>query len=312
MIPRFIEIEGTGRHLALERGFMLVKAEGEELGRVPLDDVAAVIATGHGLTYSNNLLVALVERGASIVLCGRNFAPAAILWPIDGHHRQSGRMRDQIGASKRLSDRLWQQLVVAKIANQAAVVEALGGRGGGLRKLSGKVRSGDPENIEAQAARRYWPLVMGTDFRRDRDRPGTNGMLNYGYAVLRAATARSVAGAGLHPSIGLHHRNGSNPMLLVDDLMEPFRPLIDLAVARLLADGCEEVNRDCKMVLGAAAAFDMHTTEGRTPLITCLQRLAVSLAQAYGGERDRLELPLAPLPLELPALPARIADDDGA
>ncbi len=108
---------------------------------------------------------------------------------------------------------------------------------GAFVELAKKVRSGDPENIEAQAARRYWPLLFGTEFRRDSDHPGTNSLLNYGYAILRGGTARAVASAGLHPTLGLKHSNRGNPMCLVDDLMEPFRPLVDILVHRMVREG---------------------------------------------------------------------------
>ena len=206
MIGRIVEIAEDGRHLALKRGFMTVRVDGDEIGRVALDDISVVIANAHGLTYSNNLLVALAERGAPLVICGRNHSPIAWVWPVAGHHAQTARMAAQVAASQPLKKRAWQAIVCAKISQQAAVLDAAGHRGGGVAALARKVRSGDPENVEAQAARRYWTLLMGDDFRRDRSAPGANALLNYGYTVLRAATARAVMAAGLHPSLGIHHR----------------------------------------------------------------------------------------------------------
>jgi CRISPR-associated protein Cas1 len=281
-----IEIAEDGRHLALDRGFMVVKGDGKEIGRVPLDDLAVLVCTAHGLTYSNNLLLALLERDCAVVLCGRNFSPAAILWPIDGHHVQAQRMRAQAEMTEASKGRLWQVITRAKIRTQGAVLEALGVPAGAFVDLAKKVKSGDPENIEAQAARRYWPLLFGTEFRRDSDHPGTNGLLNYGYAILRGGTARAVASAGLHPTLGLKHSNRGNPMCLVDDLMEPFRPLVD-------------IDRDTKRELAGVLVRDMRTETGVTPLATCLFRLTFSLAQLLLGERKVLDLPLSPLPLDL-------------
>lgn len=300
MIGRVVEIAEDGRHLALERGFMVVRIEGSEIGRVPLDDIGVVIANAHGLTYSNSLLLALAERGAGVVLCGANHSPAAWLWPIIGHHAQVSRMRAQLGASRPLGKRLWREIVKGKIAQQAAVLQALGRPAGAFDLLRHKVGAGDPENVEAQAARRYWPLLFGEDFRRDRQAGGTNAMLNYGYTVLRAATARAVTGAGLHPSLGIHHRN--EDMCLVDDLMEPFRPTVDLLVVRLREAGYDSVNRDAKRQLALVTALDMRTARGVTPVASCLARLALSLAQAFESGEAKLDLPLAPLPLELPPL----------
>ena len=177
----------------------------------------------------------------------------------------------------------------------------MGRPAGAFRLLARKVGSGDPENVEAQAARRYWPLLFGEGFRRERESGGLNALLNYGYAVLRSCTARAVTGAGLHPSVAIHHRNRANDMALVDDLMEPFRPLVDLAVARLAGRGVAEVTPDAKRALAGLAFADMRTGAGVTPLATCLERLAISLAQAFESGEAKLDLPLAPLPLELGA-----------
>jgi CRISPR-associated protein Cas1 len=298
MIGRVVEIAEDGRHLAKSRGFLTVSAGGEELGRVALDDIAAVVASAHGITYSNNLIVALAERGAPVVLCGSNHRPAAFLWPADGHHEQAGRMADQAAASKPLKKRLWAQLVSAKIESQGATLQAVGARSAGFHLLARKVKSGDPENVEAQAARRYWPLLFGDDFRRDRAAEGINAMLNYVYTVLRAGTARAVMAAGLHPSLGLAHRQRGNAFGLADDLMEPFRPLADLLVHDLVKDGAEKVDKETKGELARILITDMSTAEGVSPVGACLQRLAVSLARCYAGEAKTLDLPRRTLPLE--------------
>ncbi len=307
MIGRVVEIAEDGRHLAVERGFMIVSAQGTEIGRVPLDDIGVVIVNAHGVTYSNNLIVRLAERGAGMVVCGANHNPVAWLWPVIGNHDQANRLRAQIEAPKPLAKRLWQALVRAKILQQGAVLEALGKPGSGFELLADRVGSGDPDNMEAQAARRYWPLLFGEDFRRDRDASGINALLNYGYAVLRSATARAVCAAGLHPSFGIWHKNAE--LCLVDDLMEPFRPVVDLVVARLAAAGTAEVDRDAKKALAEITALDMRTERGRTTVYLCLERLAASLGLSYEKGKPALDLPLAPLPLELPAV-RRPADTD--
>jgi CRISPR-associated protein Cas1 len=167
--------------------------------------------------------------------------------------------------------------------------------------LAARVKSGDPENLEAQGARRYWTLLFGDAFRRDQNAGGTNGLLNYGYTVLRATTARAVVAAGLHPGIGLHHSNDNNAMRLVDDLMEPFRPMIDLKVWQLKRNGETEVSPETKRALVRTLYDDMQTDTGATPVMVCAQKLCTSLAQVYLGERDKLDLPLPGLPLALAA-----------
>lgn len=305
MIGRVVEVAEDGRHLSVERGFLVVSEDRHEIGRVVLDDMGALIANAHGLTYSTNLVMALADRNVPFVLCGPNHAPKAILWPVETHHTQSQRMRAQIDAPRPLRKRLWQGVVRAKIANQGAALEAVGRASSAFDAIARRVRSGDPENLEAQAAQRYWPQLMGEAFRRDVGQPGANGLLNYGYTILRSTVARSVMAAGLHPTLGIHHENRGNPMCLVDDLMEPFRPVVDVAVFRLLADGVDDVTRDAKYRLAALPALDMATSIGTTPLNTCAHRLAASVARSFETGSADLDLPLSPLPLEFAGTPSR-------
>lgn len=302
MVGRIVEIADDRRHLFVNRGFMVVRdSEGErkELGQIPLDDIAAVIANAHGITYTNNLLVALAERGAPFVLCGANHNVVGVLFTLDGHHVQAKRIEAQIAASAPTSKRMWAAVVKAKLEQQAAALEAAGEPTIPLTALIGKVRSGDPENIEGQGARRYWTLLFGADFRRDQNGGGLNALLNYGYTILRSAMARSVVAAGLHPSIGLHHSNDSNAMRLVDDLMEPFRPVVDLKVWQLDRQSEREVTPETKRALVRVLHDDMQTSIGVTPVMVCMQRLATSLAQVFLDERNKLDLPLPGLPLSM-------------
>lgn len=304
MIGRIVEVADDRRHVFVSRGFMVVQdTEGErkELGQVPLDDIAAVIANAHGLSYTNNLLIALAERCAPFVLCGPNHNAAGMLIPVDGNYQQAKRFDAQIAATKPTHKRLWADIVRAKLQQQGAALEAAGAPTAPLTALVRRVRSGDPDNLEAQGAQKYWRLLLGDDFRRDQHAGGVNGLLNYGYTVLRAATARAVVAAGLHPTLGIHHSNEGNAMRLVDDLMEPFRPMIDLRIWRLLRDGHTDVVPDTKRALVRVLYGDMQTNIGATPVMVCLQKLAVSVAQVYLGEREELDLPFPGLPLDMAA-----------
>lgn len=302
MLGRIVEIAEDNRHLSLYRGFLKVNStEGdrEELGRVPLDDISAVIANAYGISYTNNILVALANMGAPFVLCAENHNAVGMLLPIEGNYEQSKRMDAQIAASVPLRKKLWASIVKSKLEQQACVLEVIGAPFIPIQALIKKIKSGDSTNIEAQAARRYWPLLFGKDFRRDRDETQINGLLNYGYTVLRATTARAIVAAGLHPSIGLYHSNVGNAMRLVDDLMEPFRPMVDLKVYQLVQAGNNEVNQETKRMLVRTMYEDMQTLAGITPLTVCTQKLATSLALVMLKERDRLELPLPSLPISL-------------
>lgn len=295
MIGRVVEVASEGRHLARLRGLMTVSRNGVEDVRVPLDDIGVLLCNARGLSYSNDLMTELARRGVAVVLCGANYLPTAWLWPLEGHHVQAMRMRCQIEASLPLRKRLWQRIVREKIAQQSNVLELLQLNSGSVKAMARRVRSGDPDNVEAQAARRYWPLLFGDDFRRDRYGGGPNPFLNYGYTVLRAAVARAVVAAGLHPSLGIHHHNRLNPMCMVDDLMEPFRPFVDYTSVRLVAESKKELTPESKQALAEVLTLDMHTERGTTPLQTCIERAAQSLAQSFEAGKPSLVFPDRPL-----------------
>lgn len=301
MIGRIVEIAENNRHLAVFYGFMVIKESKTqtEIKRIALDSIAAVIGNAHGLSYSNNLLVALAKEGIPFVLCAANHNAVGMLLPLDGNFEQSRRIDAQIKAKMPVHKRLWAKVVCAKLEQQALLLKHLDIPCEVLWRLSRSVKSGDPQNLEAQGARYYWQRLFGKNFRRDQHLGAVNALLNYGYTILRATVARAVVAAGLHPSIGLHHANAGNAMRLVDDLMEPFRPMVDLAVFKLAQKGVGEVTADAKRALAKVVYYDMQTQRGTTPVMVCAQNLAVSLAQVYLGERRDLELPLPQWPDEL-------------
>jgi CRISPR-associated protein Cas1 len=308
-MDRIVDIATDGRHLSLYRGFLVVSAEGEEIGRVALDDIHAVILHAHGITWSANLVAALAERGAPVVFCGSNHAPIAVTLPIEGHHAQNARFRAQWDASKPLAKQLWRRIVSAKIAMQGSLLAARGvPEAEALLGMARRVQSGDPGNLEAQAARRYWPLLMGPAFRRDRDSPGANALLNYGYAVIRASVARAVVAAGLHPTIGIDHANRGNAFALADDLVEPFRPLVDALVVAMIERGITELDPRGKRRFARLVALDLRIGGETSPMSLVAIRLAQSLARAFETGRPVLTLFDPPSPLEWAS--AGWSDDD--
>lgn len=294
-MDRVVDISTDGLHLATYRGFLTVSASGEERGRVPLDDVGALIVHAHGTTWSNSVVVRLSERAVPIVICGPNHAPVACVWPLDGHHAQGARMRAQLAASRPLAKQLWRQIVAGKIRMQGEALAFAGRQGGAFDLLARKVRSGDPENVEAQAARRYWKTMFGRGFSRDQKADGANALLNYGYTVLRAIASRAICASGLHPTVGVFHANRANAFALADDLMEPFRPMVDLLVLRLFGEGVADVTAHAKTQLATIASLDLENRDGSvTPLGTAMQKLAHSLAVSFETGIAALDLPLRP------------------
>lgn len=293
-MDQIIDIATDGRYLSRERGFLKVSEDGAEIGRTPLDQIAGVIVHAHGTTWSTSLLAELADRGVPVVLCGANHAPRSVLMPLEGHHAQGARLRAQWQAKAPLIKQAWKRVVDAKVSMQAAALEAVGQPSAPLMMMRRKITSGDSTNIEAQAARYYWPLMMGEAFRRDRDAEGVNALLNYGYTVLRAATARAVIAAGLHPTIGLHHSNRGNAFALADDLMEPFRPLVDGTARHLGRENGPQVDTHAKQALARLIVTDMPLGDGVSPVSVALARLATSLGQSFETGRLSLALPEPP------------------
>lgn len=311
-MDRIVDIATDGRHLSLYRGFLIVEEGQREVGRVALDDIRAVIVHAHGTTWSTNIVAALAERGAPIVFCGRNHSPVAVTLPIEGHHAQNARFRVQWNASTPLMKQLWRRIVSAKIAMQGSLLAARGTTGAeAFPAMARRVKSGDTENLEAQAARRYWPLLMGPDFRRDRGSPGANALLNYGYTVMRAAVARAVVAAGLHPTIGINHANRGNALALADDLIEPFRPLVDALVAAAAARGIDTLDPVLKRHFARLIAFDLRIGGETSPVSLAAVRLAQSVVRAFETGRPTLHLFEPPTPIEWSML-IRISDQGDA
>ena len=291
MVDGIIEIAEDGRYLSLYRGFLVVSDKDVQLGRVPLADVSALILSANQASVSKNLMAALAEQNASVICCGKSYLPTSITLPYSGNYESAHRMRSQIDAGRPLCKQIWQRLVREKIRNQAEVLVWRGADRAGavVGAMVRRVRSGDPDNMEAQAARAYWAEVVRPGFVRDRFAEDENVFFNYCYTVLRSATARSVVGAGLLPALGVHHRGRLNPFSLVDDLMEPYRPLADSVVIEALedADG-PELTPKVKQELAKVLRLDLKTETGRSPLSEVLHALAYSLVQSYAEKRERL------------------------
>ena len=236
MPSQILEITNSGCALKLRHGFLNVYEGKELLGKVVLEDLLCVLISVPGCLVSTNLMDKLASLNVPISICGEGYLPSSITLPVVGKGRQFQIMRAQALITEPMRKRCWQAIVKSKLTNQANLLEQLGVESKRIRLLVKKTRSGDPENCEAQGARVYWQKLFGKDFRRDQSATNLNVALNYSYTVLRSCMARAVIAAGLHPSFSLHHRNPRNPINLVDDLMEPFRPICDSLV---------NINFDC-------------------------------------------------------------------
>jgi CRISPR-associated protein Cas1 len=294
MIKKIIEISQARTHLAIQNKQLLIKSEDAKTASIPCEDVGVLIVDHIGTTYTHSVFSELLKNGAAIVLCGGNHHPAGMLLPVESNTLQSERFRQQIEAKEPVKKRLWRQIIRAKIQHQAN----LAGKGSdtykALMALREEVRSGDPDNIEAQASKKFWAVYMPeTDFRRDIGGTPPNNMLNYGYMVMRAAVARALCSAGLLPCIGIHHHNRYNAFCLADDVVEPFRGFVEAKVRDIYYEigAVEQLNQEIKAKLLEVLYQEVAIAGFKGPLMVGLHRTAASLQRCFAEEQKELELP---------------------
>ena len=295
MIRKTIEFSTPGTRLSVANRQLVVERPDHPKATLPIEDLGVVIVDDIRATYTQSVFLSLLEAGATVLVAGRDHLPAGMMLPLDAHHVQTERHRAQIETSAPVRKRTWQAIVRAKIVQQAAVLSHFTGSHGGLAPMARRVRSGDPDNLEAQAAQRYWPRLFGKTFRRDREADGVNALLNYGYAVVRAAVARGVVAAGLIPSLGVHHRHRGNPFCLADDLLEPYRPYVDWRVRQMVGEDGESApdlaERETRAALLSLLNETIHVGGRREPLLLALHTSAASLCRTLTGGDRTLALP---------------------
>ena len=262
---------------------------------IPIEDLGLVMLDHPQITVSQGLLAALLENNVAVITCDARHLPVGMLQPLEGHHTQAESMRAQIGASEPLKKQIWQQIVIGKIKNQAALLERLDKPFASLLTYAKNVKSGDPDNYEARAAIYYWSHLFPQEmkFRRGPDGFPPNNLLNYGYAVLRAIVARSLVGAGLLPSLGIHHSNKYNAYALADDLMEPYRPFVDAIVCQIVSGkkSYDELGKEHKAKLLNVATLDVKYRAQRSPLLNSTAFMAAGIVKCYKGDARKIGMP---------------------
>lgn len=274
----------------------------ESVRTIPVEDIGVVVLDNRQITLTHGLLEALLENNCSVVTCDSRSMPVGLMLPLCGNTVQSERFRDQLDASVPLRKQLWQQTVKAKIDNQAAILAACAGAETGcMRRWSADVRSGDPDNLEGRAAAYYWKSLFAgvpglSDFTRDRQGIPPNNLLNYGYAILRAVIARSLVSSGLLPTLGIHHHNRYNAYCLADDVMEPYRPLVDSLVFGIVneygGNTPEDITKELKMRLLGIPVTDVRIGGKHSPLMVAATQTTASLYKCFTGEARRIAYPV--------------------
>lgn len=263
----------------------------DEKVTVPIEDVGVVLLEHQHTNITLPLLNALVEGDVQVVICNAKGMPSAMFQGMNSNNLQGETLRNQIACGEVLKKQLWKQIVEAKIKNQAALLDSIGEDGCVLRPFYSNVRSGDTDNREGIAARIYFQHLFGDNFVRDREEPGVNALLNYGYTILRAATCRAIVTSGLLPAIGIFHHNRSNAYPLADDLMEPFRPFVDSVVYDLAMNGKTELTKDVKGELISVLYVDTSFKNVKRPLSVGLSMTTASMAKCLAKEQSILNLP---------------------
>lgn len=292
MLNKILEISEENRYVSLYRGFIEIKHNSELLGRVPLDDISVLILSSQSITLSKNVINALAEKNGITILCGKNYIPESIVMPIANHYLYTKNIKNQISNSEPFKKRIWQQIVVKKIENQALVLKLYGKEFQEVEKISKTVKSGDTTNREAYAAKLYWKKLFGQDFVRDKDGTGINALLNYGYAVMRASMIRALCGSGLQTALGVNHNNNLNQFCLADDFFEIYRPIVDYFVYDLWQKNETELLPQTKQKLVTCLKANVITEKGKTPAYQSMHYLANSYVQAMEIKNANIELPL--------------------
>ncbi len=293
MIKRTVVV-GSKAFISHKNGQLHISKEDDE-PTVPIEDIGVLMLESHQITITQSALSALMTNNVVVIGCDASHHPDGIMMPIAGNVLHQTVLKNQLTASLPLRKQLWAQTVKAKILNQAALLTAQQIEVKQMEYWATKTRTGDPENVEARAAAFYWKNIFRKELKFTREREGLapNNLLNYGYAILRAAMARAIVSSGLHPALGIHHKNQYNAFCLADDLMEPYRPWVDAKVRAIISADQDFgiLDKEAKKQLLAVLSDDVRFNDERKPLLLALTTTTSSLVKCYEKETRQLRYP---------------------
>ena len=279
--------------LSLRYGQLVITPkENREAITRPIEDIGFVIIDHPMVSITVPVLNELTENNVAVIFCDKRQMPQSMLLPLEGNTTLQETYKYQIQASAPLKKQMWKQLIEAKIKNQAGLLDKLGKKGNALKPFYCNVKSGDEDNREGAAARIYWNLMFEDNFKRNREGETPNNLLNYGYAILRAAVARSLVGSGLYPAFGIFHRNRYNAFPLADDVMEPYRPFVDQIVYQLYQQNQDiQLDKFSKSQILRLLNADVMLGKVTKPLHIALSSTTASMAKMFKREVTKLSLP---------------------
>lgn len=296
MIKRTLYIGNPARLFKRDEQMMVEQVDGVTKS-IPIEDIGLLILDHSQLSLTHGLVSDLIANNAAVLWCDSRHLPEGLILPMSANHIFAEKVRVQIEASEPLKKQLWKQTIQSKIRNQAALLSELGKNNKTLTGLTKKISSGDAQNLEGRAAAYYWQELFKEmdSFRRGRYEAPPNNMFNYGYAILRAVVARSLVASGLLPALGIHHRNRYNAFCLADDIMEPYRPLVDRLVMGIFikkkGDIPEELDIELKAELLKIPVLDVWIEKKSSPLMVGMQRTTASLMKCFEGETRKILYP---------------------
>lgn len=257
----------------------------------PIEDIGCVVLENQMISITLPLINELVKNNVAVILCDNKQIPTAMLQSLDANATQAESIKYQLAASEPTKKQAWKQIIEAKIKNQSNVLSSIGINSDILKGFFANVKSGDSDNREGIAARVYWKKLFGEGFKREREGLPPNSLLNYGYSILRAATARALLGSGLLPNLGIFHKSRYNAFPLADDIMEPYRPYVDEIVFHLYSKGVTELTKDSKYEILRLLNCDVNIGKVKRPLQIALTITTASLVKYYNKEINKLSLP---------------------
>ncbi|MDA7653071.1 type II CRISPR-associated endonuclease Cas1 [bacterium] len=266
--------------LKTEKKQLLIEQKSEIVARISFEDLQVILLANPQITVSIGVLQQCVKNNLPVIVCDHKYLPCGYLHAPLSNSLHTKILKYQVEAKAPLKKQIWKRIVMAKVKHQAALLESKNKVSQQLWKLLTRIRSGDPDNIEAQAASIYWRELFGSRFRRDPNAEGINSLLNYGYAIIRAATGRALAGSGLNTTLGIFHRNQYNHFCLADDMMEVIRPMVDAVVFELVAEKNTQVNQHTKRALLDILQSEVQFSGEFFYLAHALQRSSKSLTDA--------------------------------
>ncbi len=263
-----------------------------ETKTIPVEDIGFVVLEHQQINISLPLIEELINNNVAIIFCNNTHYPSSMLLNLNGHHLQQTLFSKQINATQPLKKQLWKTTIVSKIENQATLLSKLNKDHKKVMYHASQVKSNDADNREGAAARAYWPELFGKSFIRGRYGIPPNNLLNYIYAILRAAVARALTGSGLLATLGIHHSNKYNAFCLADDIMEPYRPFADKIVFDLWnTKETQELTKEIKMELLKVLTSDVIIRDKRKPLMVALTSTSASLAKCFEENTNKIVYP---------------------